>query len=168
MIHMIQGAADAVCWAASRDIRVLLTTGVEADLVHNGDAGLLGGTVELQHCRADVAGGDDMLLLTDGGLDDLGVEGVWDQGDDEVVLGDSSVEGLCVVDIESLRLGGLDAGGQVLGGLEGPAGCCEAARPSKLALGGAREGRKSSPDADKTSLAPGGLGECGRQRGGLG
>lgn len=104
---------------------MLLTTGVEADLVHDGDAGLLGGGVQLQHGRADVAGGDDMLLLADGRLDDLGVEGVWDQGDDEVVLGDGGVEGLCVVDIEGGRLCALDAGGELLGGLEGPAGCRE-------------------------------------------
>jgi hypothetical protein len=64
-----------------------------------------------------------MLLLADGRLDDLGVEGVGDQGDDEVVLGDGSVEGLCVVDIEGLRPGILDAGGELLGGQEGPAGC---------------------------------------------
>lgn len=85
------------------------------------------------------------------------MEGVWDQGDDEVVLGDSGVEGLCVVDIEGGGLGVLDAGGELLGGLKGPAGCGEAReRPSRLALG-ANEGKHRH-----TSLATG-LGECGSQ-----
>lgn len=124
---------------ASHDIGVLLTTGVEADLVHDGDAGLLGSGVQLQHGRADVAGGDDMLLLADGRLDDLGVEGVRDQGDNEVVLGDGGVKGLRVVDIEGGRLGALDASGELLGGREGPAGCRGA---SGLALGAKGGGQR--------------------------
>lgn len=66
------------------------------------------------------------------------MEGVWDQGDDEVVLGDSGVEGLCVVDIEGGGLGVLDAGGELLGGLEGPAGCGEAREAVQVSLGGGR------------------------------
>lgn len=41
-----------------------------------------------------------MLLLADGRLDHGGVEGVWDEGDDEVVLGDGIVQGLLVGDVE--------------------------------------------------------------------
>lgn len=95
----------------------------QANLVHDGDAGILALLVELQHGRGNVAGGDDVLLLTDGGLDDSGVEGVGDQADDEVVLGDLGVEGLVVGNIERDGSGILDAGGESLGGLEGSAGC---------------------------------------------
>lgn len=62
-----------------------------------------------------------MLLLTDGGLDDGGVEGVGDQADDEVVLGNLSVESLVIVDVEGDGGGALDASGEGLGGLEGAA-----------------------------------------------
>ena len=147
-----------MCWA-SLDIGVLLTTRVDTDLVHDGDASLLGSGVQLQHGRADVAGCDDMLLLADSRLDDLGMEGVGDQGDGEVVLGDSSVEGLYVVDIEGCRPGVRDSGGELLGGQEGPAGYRDAARPSRLAKGA--EGRQAArPDERGT-----GLGECERRRG---
>ena len=50
-----------------------------------------------------------MLLLADGRLDDGGVEGVGDQADDEVVLGDLGVEGIIVGDIERDGGGSLDA-----------------------------------------------------------
>lgn len=66
------------------------------------------------------------------------MEGVWDQGDDEVVLGDGGVKGLCVVDIEGGGLGVLDAGGELLGGLEGPAGCREVGEAVQVSLGGER------------------------------
>lgn len=41
-----------------------------------------------------------MLLLADGRLDDGGVEGVGDERDDNVDLGDLGVEGLSIVDVE--------------------------------------------------------------------
>jgi hypothetical protein len=41
-----------------------------------------------------------MLLVADGRLDDSCVEGVWDQGDDKIVLSDFGVEGLLIGDIE--------------------------------------------------------------------
>lgn len=108
---------------------------VEADLVHDGDAGSLGLGGQLLHGGADVAGGHDMLLGADGRLDDLGVEGVRDQGDDEVMLANGGVEGLLVVDIEGDRVGVGDAGGELLGRGEGPAGCERLGMPSMLAGG---------------------------------
>lgn len=64
-----------------------------------------------------------MLLLADGRLDDLGVVGVGDQGDDEVVLADRGVEGLRVVDIEGNGAGVLNTGRELLSRGEGSAGC---------------------------------------------
>ena len=95
----------------------------QANLIHDGNAGILALLVELQHGRGDVAGGDNVLLLADGGLDDSGVEGVGDQADDKVVLGDLGVEGLVVGNIERDGSGILDAGRKSLSRLEGSAGC---------------------------------------------
>ena len=49
--------------------------------------------------------------------------GVRDQADDEVVLGDLGVEGRVVASIECDGGGALDAVGELLGRLEGAAGC---------------------------------------------
>ena len=95
----------------------------KTNLVHDGDAGVLGRLVELHHLGRDVAGGDDVLLGADGGLDDGGVPRVGDQADDEVVLGHLGVEGRGVRDVDGDGRGALDAHDEVLGGLEGPAGC---------------------------------------------
>lgn len=95
----------------------------KANLVHDGDAGLLGGLVQLHHGGRDVARGDDVLLGPDGGLDDGRVPGVGDQADDEVVLGDLGVEGRVVAGIERDGGGALDAVGELLGRLERAAGC---------------------------------------------
>lgn len=94
----------------------------KANLVHDGDAGLLGGLVQLHHGGRDVARGDDVLLGPDGGLDDGRVPGVGDQADDEVVLGDLGVEGRVVAGIERDGGGALDAIGELLGRLERAAG----------------------------------------------
>lgn len=64
-----------------------------------------------------------MLLLADGRLDNGGVEGVGDQANDKVVLGDLGVEGLRVGNIERDGGGVLDADRESFGGLEGSAGC---------------------------------------------
>lgn len=64
-----------------------------------------------------------MLLLSDGRLDDGGVEGVGDQADDEVVLRKLGVQGLVVGDIERDGDGVLDTDGERLGGFESSASC---------------------------------------------
>jgi hypothetical protein len=64
-----------------------------------------------------------MLLLSDGRLDDDGVEGVGDQADDKVVLGELGVQGLVVGDIERDGGGIFDTGRERLGGFESPASC---------------------------------------------
>lgn len=94
----------------------------QTDLVHNRDAGILALLVELHHSRRDVAGGDNVLLLTDGGLDNGGVEGIGDQADDQIVLRDLGVQSLIVGDIKGDGSGILDAGREGLGRFEGSAG----------------------------------------------
>lgn len=63
-----------------------------------------------------------MLLGADGRLDDQGVEGVGDQGDGDIVLRESLVEGLVIADIEGNGSGVLEAFAELLGALEGSAG----------------------------------------------
>lgn len=63
-----------------------------------------------------------MLLLADGGLNHGGVEGVWDKGDDEVVLGDGIVQGLLIGDVEGDWGRVFDALGELLCALKCTAG----------------------------------------------
>lgn len=99
----------------------------QANLVHDGDAGGLGLGVELLHGRRDVAGGDDVHLLADGGLDDLRVEGVRDKADDEVMLANLSVQRLLIVDVQRDGVGVGDADRERLGRRERAAGCLSVA-----------------------------------------
>lgn len=98
-------------------------TWVQANLVHDGNAGCFGLGVELEHGRRDVAGGDHILLVADGRLDDGGVEGVGDQADDQVVLGHLGVQRLVVGHVERDGMRVLDALGELLGRGQGAAGC---------------------------------------------
>jgi hypothetical protein len=82
----------------------MVNTGVDTNLVHDGDTSLLCLSIELHHGGRDVRGGDDVLLLADGRLDDGRVERIGDQADDDVNFGDFRIEGLVVVDIELLLL----------------------------------------------------------------
>lgn len=93
-----------------------------ANLVHDGDTSVLGLLVKLQHSRRHVASGDDILLVSDGRLDDGGVKSVRDQADDQIVLSDGSIEGLFVVDVERDGSGQLNALGELLGAFESSAG----------------------------------------------
>lgn len=95
----------------------------KANLVHDSDARILALLVELEHSRGDVARSDDVLLLSDGGLDDGGVEGIRDQADDKVVLGHLGVEGGIVGHVEGDGRSILDTGRQGLCGFESPASC---------------------------------------------
>lgn len=63
-----------------------------------------------------------MLLVSDGRLDDGGVVGVGDQADDQVVLGNGSIEGLFVVDVEGDGRGKVDTLGELLCLFESSAG----------------------------------------------
>lgn len=63
-----------------------------------------------------------MLLVSDGRLNDGGVVGVGDQADDQVVLGDGSIESLFIVDVEGDGRGKVDALGELLCLFESSAG----------------------------------------------
>ena len=52
----------------------VVNTGVDTNLVHNSDAGLLALLIKLHHSRANIASCDNVLLSADSGLDDHGVE----------------------------------------------------------------------------------------------
>lgn len=64
-----------------------------------------------------------MLLGLDGGLDDEGVEGVGNEGDDKVVLADLLLERIGVGDVEGDGAGVLEALGEGFGAVKGTAGC---------------------------------------------
>ena len=73
---------------------------VETDLVHDCDTSLDDFRLECLHSIRNVAGGNYVLLVSDSGLDDIGMVDVWDQGDDEVVLRHESIEGSFILDVE--------------------------------------------------------------------
>lgn len=66
-----------------------------------------------------------MLLGADGGLDDIGVEGVGDQGDGEIDLLQGLVKSSIIGDIKGDGLGVLEALAELLSTLEGSASCWE-------------------------------------------
>jgi len=93
----------------------VVDSGVHANLVHDRDTGILGRLIKLHHGRGDVAGGNDILLLADGRLDDSSVVGVGNQADDEVILGNLSIQSLVVAHVESNGVGALGASNEGLG-----------------------------------------------------
>jgi len=64
-----------------------------------------------------------MLLGLDGGLDDESVEGVGNEGDDQVVLADLLLERIGVGDVEGDGAGVLETLGEGFGAVKGTAGC---------------------------------------------
>lgn len=98
----------------------VIDSGIETDLVHDNNTGVLDLLLKSFDSRRDVTGGDDVLLVTDSGLDDLDVVDVRDQRDDNIVLRDSLVELGLVLDIDGL--GSSDSTGKGFGLLESTAG----------------------------------------------
>lgn len=92
----------------------VVNTGVQANLVEHNDACIFGSLIELPHGGADIAGGDDMGLALDSGLDHLCVVGVRNQGDNEIVVGDGLAESFFVVDVERDGIGVGEVGSQSL------------------------------------------------------
>lgn len=78
---------------------------VQSDLVENGDSSLDASGFQLLHRVRDVRSRDDILLELDGGLNDVDVESVRDEGDDEIVGGDGGVEGSFVSDVDGDGVG---------------------------------------------------------------
>lgn len=101
----------------------MVDTRVQTNLVHDGDTSLLALLIQLHHSRRNVRGRDNMFLGADSRLDNQGVEGVGDQGDDDIVLRESLVKGLVIANVEGNGSGVLEAFAELLGALEGSAGC---------------------------------------------
>ena len=100
----------------------MINTGVQPNLVHDDDSSSLDFGVEGADGGGDVAGGDDVGLSLDGGLDDGDVVGVRDQRDDQVEGGNLSLELGCVVHVESDGRGVGETFTEGLSGREGSAG----------------------------------------------
>ena len=73
-----------------------------------------------------------MLLGLDGGLDDEGVEGVGNEGDDKIILADLLLERIGVGDVEGDGAGVLEALGERFGAVKGTAGCLVLAGVSRI------------------------------------
>lgn len=93
------------------------------DLVHNGDPRVLYLLFKLEHGWGDITRGDNVLLVSDRGLDDGGVKSIWDQANNKIVLCYRSVEGFVVGDIEGDWLCELNALSGPLCAVETSAGC---------------------------------------------
>ena len=74
----------------------MVDTRVQTNLVHDDDTSLLALFLERLHGRGNVRGGDHVLLVPNGRLDDRGVVDVGDEGDDEITVGHGGVEGFRV------------------------------------------------------------------------
>ena len=94
---------------------------VQADLVHDGNAGFFDLFFEGEHCGRDVARRDDVGLGADCGFDDGGMVDVGDEGDDDVGFGELLVQCFFVRHVEADGVCVLDAGAELFGGFEGSA-----------------------------------------------
>jgi len=83
----------------------VVDTRVQTNLVEDNDAGLLGLVLKLKHGRGDVRSGDNVLLLSNGRLDNSGVVSVGDQGNNKIGLGNSGVKSSLVLNIKRNGLG---------------------------------------------------------------
>ena len=100
----------------------VVNTRIKTDLIQNHNPRLTRLLIQRAQSRGDVARGDNVRLALDGGLNDGGVVGVGNEGDDEVVGGHSLLKSGSIVDVQ--RDGGRvgKVGSEGLGGLEGAAG----------------------------------------------
>ncbi len=74
--------------------------GSQTNFVHDDDTGGLGLLIKGLDGGGDVTGGDDVGLTLDGSLDDSSVEGIRDEGDDEIMSCNLGFEVESAVDIE--------------------------------------------------------------------
>lgn len=92
---------------------------IDAHLVQHDDAGFLDVGLELFHGRGHVAGGDDVRLASDGGLDDGRVVRKRDERYDEVVGRNLGVEGGNIGHVKGQRRGSWKGRPQPLSGTAG-------------------------------------------------
>jgi hypothetical protein len=74
----------------------VVNAGIEANLVQDSDACILGFLVELPESRRNVACSDDWLLVLDGCFDDCRMKDVWDEGNDKINFVNSSAQSFVV------------------------------------------------------------------------
>ena len=98
----------------SLDSPKVINTRIDTNLVHDGDTSSLGLSIKLHHSRRDIAGCDNVLLVSDSRLDDGGMEGIWDQTDHEIDLCDFGVKVFLLVDIERDSLSVFDTSAKLL------------------------------------------------------
>lgn len=91
------------------------------DLVHNCDACILDLFLQLQHRRGDIAGCDNVLLVSDSGFNDCCMECIRDQADDKIMFCNFSIKCFVVCNIEGNGASILDARGELLSTFEGSA-----------------------------------------------
>jgi hypothetical protein len=91
---------------------------VQSNLVHDRDASLLAVLLQLLHGRRDVRRRHDILLGPNGALDHLGVEGVRDEGDDQVDLRELLVESGIIAHVEGDGICVLEARGELFGAFQ--------------------------------------------------
>jgi len=91
---------------------------VQTNLIHDGDAGILALLLQRFHTIAHIAGRNNILLVADRALDDVGVECVGNERYDDVDLGYCGVERGGIGDVEGDRVGIGDALSELFGGLE--------------------------------------------------
>lgn len=99
----------------------MIDTGVQADLVHDHDPGVLALFLQLLHRRRDVRRGDDVFLVPDGRFDDAGMVDIRDEADDEVTLLECGVERIGRGGVDLDRLGAGELGDHLFGQFDGPA-----------------------------------------------
>lgn len=96
----------------------MIDSRVKTNLIHDGDAGVLALLLQGLHTIADVARRNDIRLVADRALDDVGVECVGNERYDNIDLGYCGVERCGIGDVErdGMRVG--NALTEFLGGLE--------------------------------------------------
>lgn len=95
----------------------------EANLVHDCDSGILALLVQLHHCGGNVAGRDNVLLFANSRLDDIDMIDVWNQADDQVMLGNFGVQSIVVQDIDRGRCGKFVVTRKFSSGLQSSTSC---------------------------------------------
>jgi hypothetical protein len=101
----------------------MIDTGIKTNLVHYDDTSRLCLRIQLLHSWGDVTGSDHMRLALDRGLDDIGVMGVGNEGDDDVICCDFLFKSSVIVDIQGNSGCPGQIASQFLGFCEGSAGC---------------------------------------------
>lgn len=66
------------------------------NLVHNSDPRILNLLFKLKHSWRDITRGNNILLVSNGRLDDGRVKGIWDQANDKIMFCYRRVEGFFV------------------------------------------------------------------------